>query len=138
MGLVRKLGVEALDEICLTQLYTAASDSIQNASINNIPLCTLLGYGLGPTDHVVEVVFKKVIKDHNTTKRLQDLFIRTFATKIDKELWLQVKPLFALGMVCRVLGAIITRQHIKTELYDQPSFKSQSEELPIKQPPHIG
>jgi hypothetical protein len=137
MGLAHKLGVEALHEICLTKLYTAASDSIQNASVNNIPLRTLLGYGPGPTDDVVEVVFKNVIKDHNTPKRLQDLFIETFANNIDMELWLQVKPLFTLGMVCRVLEAIIIRQHIKTELYDEPSFKSESEEPPIEQSTHI-
>jgi hypothetical protein len=76
MDLAHQLGVEALHEICLTKLYTAASDSIQNASINNISLRTMLGYGPGPTDDVVEVVFKNVIKDHhNTPKRLQDLFI---------------------------------------------------------------
>jgi hypothetical protein len=53
------------------------------------------------------------------------------------ELWLQLKPLFTLAMVCRVLEAIVVRQYIKTELYDQPSFKSESEET-TEQPSHVG
>jgi hypothetical protein len=128
MGLAAKLGVAALHEICLTTLYTSASENIQNALVNGMPLHSLLGYGPGPTDDVVGVVFKHVIKDQNTLKRLQDLVIGSFAACLDQELWLQVAPLVTHGMALQLIKAMIDQKQVKTELYDQAIIKSESEE----------
>jgi hypothetical protein len=138
MELAGRLGVEALFETCLTKLCTAATDNIENAIVNAIPLRSLLGYGPGPTDDVVDVVFKHVIKDPNAPRRLQDLVTDTFAACLDKELWMQVKPLVSHGMAIQVIEAMIDRRQIKTELYDQASIKSESEDPPVVQPSHIG
>jgi hypothetical protein len=106
----------------------SASDSINNALNNAIPLRSLLGYGPGPTDDVVGVVFKHVIEDQNTPRRLQNLVVESFAVCLDNELWLQVKPLITHGMALQLIESMIEQHQVKTELYDQASIKSESEE----------
>jgi hypothetical protein len=131
MRLADKLGVEGLHEICLTKLYTSASHHIQSALVKGIPLRNRFGNGKGQTDDVVEIVFTHVLRDPNTPKRLQDLVIEAFATSLDKELWLQLKPLINHGMALQLVETMVDQKQIKTELYNQPSHKSESEEVVV-------
>ncbi|KAF1836533.1 hypothetical protein BDW02DRAFT_566960 [Decorospora gaudefroyi] len=138
MQLAEKLGVEALNEICLTKLYNATSNSLQITSANGIPLRTLLGYSQGPTDDVIAVVFKHAIKDETTPKRLLDLVVNTLTANLDMELWLDLKVHVTPDLALQIIEAMIAGEQVKKELYDQASIKSENEGTITEQPFHVG
>ncbi|EDU44852.1 BTB domain containing protein [Pyrenophora tritici-repentis] len=101
------LGVDALAEICLTKLYDAASESIEDASNSGVKLQTLLGFGPDSVDHALGVVFKNVINDRRTPKRLRDLVIDALAASLDKELFTKIKDLISKEMALEIIEAMI-------------------------------
>ncbi|KAF7452645.1 hypothetical protein A1F99_044230 [Pyrenophora tritici-repentis] len=111
------LGVDALAEICLTKLYDAASESIEDASNSGVKLQTLLGFGPDSVDHALGVVFKNVINDRRTPKRLRDLVIDTLAASLDKELFTKIKDLISKEMALEIIEAMIDNsEQMKSEV----------------------
>ncbi|KAF1936860.1 hypothetical protein EJ02DRAFT_427110 [Clathrospora elynae] len=71
---------------------------------------------------------------------LLKLVIDNLAQSIGLELFKHLKDLIGHNMALQLLEAMIERQQVKTELYDQAIFKSESEETATdaQQPAHIG
>ncbi|KAJ4373106.1 hypothetical protein N0V83_003397 [Neocucurbitaria cava] len=129
LNLATKLGVEALAETCLSKLYNAAADSIQHARANAVPIHTLLGYGSGAADPVLEIVFINVFKDKSPPKRLLKLVIDTLAHCLDFELWAHLRELIGHEMALQLVEGMINSREVKIEHFDQTSFNSESDRL---------
>ena len=118
LQLATTLGVEALTEVCLTKLYDVASENIQDISNSGLPLRNLLVSGPDSVDSALGVIFKHVIQDKCTPKRLQELIIDTLAASLDKELWKEVKILISHEMALEIIEAMLDiGQQIKSEVY---------------------
>ncbi|USP79019.1 hypothetical protein yc1106_06293 [Curvularia clavata] len=128
LQLATQLGIEALSEICLTRLYNAAHDSIQNAMMTGITLKSLLGYGPGPSDNMVGVIFKHALQDHDTPQRIQDLVVHFLATELDTELWAKLKDLANHSITVQIIDAMLGyRQQVGKENPDDNSIKPEDD-----------
>ncbi|EUC43023.1 hypothetical protein COCMIDRAFT_7494 [Bipolaris oryzae ATCC 44560] len=107
LQLATRLGVTALSEFCHSKLYNAANDSIQDALANGTSLKTLLGYGLGPGDRVLEVVFKHAFKDHDAPKRLREMAVNTLASNLDGELWAEINDVVSHSVALQIIAAMV-------------------------------
>ncbi|CAE7180125.1 hypothetical protein CFE70_006226 [Pyrenophora teres f. teres 0-1] len=107
LKLATTLEIEALAEICLTKLYDAASENIRDASNFGMRLQTALGFGPDSADHALGVIFRHVIQDERTPRRLQELIIDTLAASLDKELWEHIKLLISHKMALQIIETMV-------------------------------
>lgn len=121
------LGIEALTETCLTKLYEAAINSIQDASNVGVSLQALLGYGPQRVDSVFGVIFKHVIQDKRAPRRLHDLVLDTLAAGLDTELWKDIRGLLNHKMALEIIEAMLEHgQQMKSEVDDQDHIKHEN------------
>ncbi|KAJ6200064.1 hypothetical protein J3E72DRAFT_391961 [Bipolaris maydis] len=107
LQLATQLGIKALSEFCHSKLYNAVTDCIQDAMANDTSLKTLLGYGPGPGDRVMEVVFKHAFKDHDVPKRFREIVVETLATNLDAELWAEIKDMVSHKVALQIIEALL-------------------------------
>jgi hypothetical protein len=137
LQLATQLGVEALSEFCLTKLCNAADDSMRSAAANGTSLKSLLGYGPGPSDNTVEVIFKHAVKDLDAPKRLQEMVVNILAGSLDVSLWSEIKVVVNHAIALQLIEAMLDyRQQITTRRHDHADIKEEIEEVRILSPMH--
>lgn len=115
MNLAKRLGVEVLSELCLGILVNRLKDTLQAARVAGFPFAHLLGYGSGPANQLLDIVFNKVFLENDPPKRLKELVINAIADDLNMELWNHLKSTLSHELALQLIEAMILRGRIKDE-----------------------
>jgi hypothetical protein len=114
------LGVEALAEICVNKMLSAATESIKLATSQGLGLSALLDQDRDqfPTNEnrvddplaaIVPMLFTRVLKDGKAPDVLQNLVITSIADSRDLDLFYILKDLFGRSMALDLAEALMKR-----------------------------
>lgn len=133
--LAGSLGITDLQEQCLSKLVSETEDMLRDALSEGVTLRQVLGIGpelaakggsATPADNVVQVVFRHVLKDTTSPKRLVLLVVNTLAAQLDPGLWDQLASMVTNVMKDRLFRAMLVHRQVKSEGACTPSVKSEN------------
>lgn len=138
MNLASELGVNVLNELCLSKLANGVFDSIQQANAWGVPFRNLLGHGPDLADPFLDTVFIKVFNDSSPPGRLLKLVIDALAENMDTELWPHVRQAVSHEMALQLIDAMVLLQQIKNEKrLDQTSVKSEGDDAALERASNV-
>ncbi|UPX20083.1 uncharacterized protein EKO05_0010328 [Ascochyta rabiei] len=126
-----KLGVNALAEVCLCQLFNTASDIIHKTQRLGIALDTLLGFTSAEeseklqdqhvvSDNTVEIIFQRVLKDEKPPARLLDLVVDVMAKRMHSRLWAHMQETISRPVALRLVETMLHLKDMKAVYVESP------------------
>jgi hypothetical protein len=123
-SLAAELGMTSLALQCLTRLSNETDAMIQIAISTGTTLGELLDLTSKPEDNtgqsplpdnMVQVVFRHVLEDDKSHKRLVDLVVTRLAEHLDLELWEKLSRRISPNISLLIIKCMLQIRQIKTE-----------------------